>query len=80
MKRSPQNGLGLTMLLVTAGLWSSSAAHGQDAVVWEAANPLVSVPDPPLGVGGEKNPPATLSELEDPPTPERSSPGPLAVL
>lgn len=32
---------------------------------WEAANPIVSLPTPPLGID------ATLTELEDPPTPER---------
>jgi cytochrome c peroxidase len=71
MKRSRQNGVGLAILLVTAGLLSCNAAHAQDEVPWEAANPIVSIPDPPLGVGGEKNPPATLSDIEDPPTPER---------
>ena len=37
---------------------------------WEASNPIVPIPDPPLGIGGEKNPPAKLTDLENPPTPE----------
>ena len=46
-------------------------ASGQDVGKLEQANPLVPIPDPPLGIGGEKNPPATLADLDDPPTPER---------
>lgn len=37
----------------------------------EAANPIAPIPKPPLGLGGEKTPPASLTDLEDPPTPER---------
>ena len=37
----------------------------------EASNPIVPIPDPPLGIGTEKHPPAKLTDLPDPPTPER---------
>ena len=71
MHRSQQNSVRLATLLVTASLLSCHAAQAQDPAPWEAANPIVPIPDPPLGVGGEESPPATLSDLADPPTPER---------
>lgn len=43
---------------------------GGDVASLEADNPIVPIPDPPLGIGGEDNPPAKLTDLEDPPTPE----------
>ena len=36
----------------------------------ESSNPVKPIPDPPLGIGGEKFPPAKLTDLKDPPTPE----------
>lgn len=42
-----------------------------DQVAWEAANPIKPLPANPLGIGTEKNPLPQLSELKDPPTPER---------
>ena len=57
-------------LLVVAGLFACGVAFGQEAV-WEASNPMVPIPGPPLGIGGEKNPPAKLTEFTDPATPPR---------
>ncbi len=62
---------GFAALLFIAGLFSSGLAFSQEAVSWEASNPIVPIPDPPLGIGGEENPPAKLTDLADPPTPER---------
>ena len=39
--------------------------------VWDAANPIAPIPDPPLGAFDEKNGPSKLTDLKDPPTPER---------
>lgn len=47
-----------------------ASLHAEDPSAWEAANPVRPLPEPPLGIGGEKNPPATLSDFENPPTPE----------
>lgn len=44
---------------------------GQEVDSLEAANPIVPIPDPPLGIGTEKDMPAKLTEFENPPTPER---------
>ena len=71
MKQLPGRGSGFAALLVVAGLLSSGVALSQEAVSWEAANAIVPIPDPPLGIGGEANPPAKLTDLKDPPTPER---------
>jgi cytochrome c peroxidase len=54
-----------------AGLVSIHMARGQDAAPWEASNPIVPIPDPPLGVGTDDGMPSTLTEFDDPPTPER---------
>ncbi len=70
MKRLPIRWFGFATLLTLAGVFSDGMAVSQEAV-WEAANPLVPIPDPPLGIGGEANPPAKLTDLTDPPTPER---------
>lgn len=43
----------------------------QNPPAWEAANPVVAIPDPPLGIGTDKKMPAKLTEFDDPPTPER---------
>ena len=73
MKRLRSRRLEFAAFLVTTALLLSGrvATVGQDTVSWEASNPIVPIPDPPLGIGGEKNPPAKLTDLDDPPTPER---------
>ncbi len=70
MKRSRLFAIGFAALTAVASLLFNSVASAQDALPWESANPLAAIPDPPLGIGGEKNPPAKLTDLEDPPTPE----------
>ena len=54
-----------------ASLISGGVALGQDAAPWELANPIVPIPDPPLGIGTDAKMPAKLTEFSDPPTPER---------
>jgi cytochrome c peroxidase len=46
-------------------------ALAQEAPAWEASNPIVPIPDPPLGIGTDANQPSKLTEFSDPPTPER---------
>ena len=53
------------------GLFVHTTAWGQDASPWEAGNPIVPIPDPPLGIGTDKELPAKLTDFENPPTPER---------
>jgi cytochrome c peroxidase len=53
------------------GQESTLETESRPEAVWEAANPVVPIPDPPLGVGGENYPPAKLTDFPDPPTPER---------
>lgn len=50
-----------------AGLVIALAVAGCDRPIprWESANPILPLPEPPLGIEGR------LTELEDPPTPER---------
>ena len=48
-----------------------NVALAQDAASWVSANPIVPIPDPPLGIGTDENMPAKLTEFDDPPTPER---------
>ena len=62
--------VGLTTVLLAGSLMACLDGHAVEAVDLEAANPLLPIPDPPLGIGGEKNPPATLLDLENPPTPQ----------
>ena len=65
---------GFAALVTVVAVFGNAAAFGQDATtasVLEADNPLVPIPDPPLGIGGEKYPPAKLTDLADPPTPHR---------
>jgi cytochrome c peroxidase len=62
---------GLAATLVAAGLNCGGIVLGQAEAPWEAANPLAPIPDPPLGIGGAKTPPAKLTDFPDPPTPER---------
>ena len=61
----------LAASLVVAGLFFCGVVLGQDVAPWEASNPIIPIPDPPLGIGTEKNGPAKLTEFPDPPTPER---------
>ncbi len=63
--------LGIVAIVVVAGLVYRGVVLGQEAAPWEASNPIVPIPDPPLGIGTEKNRPAKLTEFPDPPTPER---------
>ena len=49
------------LLLFAIGLFMGCTQQ----LEWEAANPLIPLPAPPLGID------ETLTELEDPPTPER---------
>ncbi len=63
--------LGFTALLMAAGLVVGGDLPDQDAAAWEAANPIVPLPDPPLGIGTDENAPAKLTDFADPPTPER---------
>ncbi|MEL6106839.1 MAG: cytochrome c peroxidase [Planctomycetota bacterium] len=57
-------------LMLGIFLFVGNPLVAEDPSVWEAANPVQPLPEPPLGIGGEKNPPATLSDFENPPTPE----------
>jgi cytochrome c peroxidase len=61
----------LAKILFVVGLLSVSFASAQDATPWETANPIVPIPDPPLGIGTEADQPAKLTDFADPPTPER---------
>ena len=61
----------VTLLFVSIGLLWIGSTEGKDAATWEAANPVVPIPDNPLGIGTEKDPLVKLTELENPPTPER---------
>lgn len=63
--------LGFVAGLLLGSLVAGSTADAIESADWESDNPVVPIPAPPLGIGGEKNPPATLADLEDPPTPER---------
>ena len=49
---------------------SPALSQGSEAE-WEAANPIVPIPDPPLGIGKDKEMPSKLTEFDNPPTPER---------
>ena len=57
--------------LIVAALVFHGAVLGQEVAPWEVSNPLLPIPDPPLGIGTEANGPSKLTELPDPPTPER---------
>jgi len=59
-----------TVAAFAVSLCLASHAVASDVTPWEAANPLKPIPDPPLGIGGEANPPAKLTDLENAPTPE----------
>lgn len=58
-------------VLIVAGWVVNGELFGRDAAPWEASNPIVPIPDPPLGIGTDKNLPGKLTEFSDPPTPER---------
>lgn len=59
-----------TFAVLVAGLFSS-VSLGNDHATWEEANPILPIPDPPLGIGTDTTQPAKLTDFEDPPTPER---------
>jgi cytochrome c peroxidase len=61
----------VAVLVFTGVALSQEAATIQKVASWEASNPIVPIPDPPLGIGTDKNPPAKLTDFPDPPTPER---------
>jgi len=76
MKRDRLSWLGSTALFIVAGLVFAGVvfpgvAVGQDVSAWEGANPIVPIPDPPLGIGTEKKQPAKLTDFPEPPTPQR---------
>lgn len=54
-----------------AGAVLHTTAIAQDAPAWEASNPIAPIADPPLGIGTDAGMPASLTEFDDPPTPER---------
>ncbi len=54
--------IALSMIVLFAGC--SSEPEEAPVPLWEAANPIVPLPPPPLGID------STLTELPDPPTPE----------
>lgn len=47
-----------------------AAATAADIPEWEAANPIQPIPDPPLGIPGDKDLPSKLTDLKNPPTPQ----------
>lgn len=59
------------MALVFALPLLCSVSSGQDPSPLDAANPIVPIPDPPLGIGTDKTMPEELTGFTDPPTPER---------
>ena len=52
-------------LIVIFGLAIGCAPAAEPAPAWEATNPIVPLPDSPLGIQNE------LADLKEPPTPER---------
>ncbi len=77
MKQLQLRWSGSAAILFVASLGLTRVALGQETVTvqkvasWEASNPIVPIPDPPLGIGTDMNPPAKLTDFPDPPTPER---------
>jgi cytochrome c peroxidase len=61
----------IAAFFIVAGLAVHGATLAADVPAWEKANPIVPIPDPPLGIGIEKDAPAKLTDFPDPPTPER---------
>jgi len=61
----------LAALVFLASMSCLGFAMAQETPPWEQANPVVPIPDPPLGIGTEQNKPAKLTDFPDPPTPER---------
>ena len=51
-----------TVLILAWGLVAECAERTPE---WEAAKPVVPIPEPPLGID------ASFADLEEPPTPER---------
>ena len=60
-------GAGLVSLTMIAWIGYATA---DNVASWESANPVLPIPENPLGIGTEKDPLPTLTELPDPPTPE----------
>ena len=58
-------------LFMVAAMVSPAAFSAENVSAWETANPIVPIPDPPLGIGKDKNLPVKLTEFANPPTPER---------
>lgn len=71
MKQVRWRRLEFAALLFIAGLIFPGVVLAQKIADLDASNPIVSIPDPPLGIGTEKDAPAKLTEFPDPPTPER---------
>ncbi|MEM1069007.1 MAG: cytochrome c peroxidase [Planctomycetota bacterium] len=60
----------LGSLLFHGGFSPTASGTEKDQAAWEAANPIRPLPEPPLGVAVDDDLPKSLSELENPPTPE----------
>ena len=60
--------LRVAVVLGCVGL--APVAMSREELPWEVANPVIPIPDPPLGIGTDKNLPAKLTEFPNPPTPE----------
>ncbi len=71
MKKLRLSWSGFATLLIIAGPVVGGVAVGQEAAPWEACNPIIPIPEPPLGIGTEENRPARLTDFADPPTPQR---------
>lgn len=54
----------LSMLIIMGCVMGTAQTQS-----WESANPIIPIPDPPLGIG-DKEAYKTLTEFPDPPTPE----------
>ena len=63
--------LEFAVFVIVAGFVFPGVVLGQKVAPWEASNPIIPIPEPPLGIGTEKKMPAKLTEFSDPPTPER---------
>ena len=61
----------VAVVLTLCGIDVSANELARNVSQWESANPIVPIPDNPLGIGTEKEPLPKLTELPDPPTPER---------
>ena len=71
MKTLRPSGLNLAAFTLVTLLALNGMTLAQEETPWEKANPIKPIPAPPLGIGTEEGKPTTLTEFEDPPTPER---------